>query len=128
MLPLILPPTLIRHHHHHTVDAGSATVYDRHDSNPHLADGTFYGDHGPLFCAAPRSIPLGTVLRLHNPKTGRTIRVVVRDRCRDHIDLSRGAFQRLGGRDGRVPIESKIEHQGTGRSSHSQRKKHRRSR
>ena len=115
----------VLHHHHHAPHAGYATVYDRGDSNPHLADGTYYGDHGPLFCAAPRSVPLVTVLRVRNRRTGRTIRVVVRDRCRDHIDLSRGAFQRLGGRDGHVPIETHVERRGSGHVSRSRKKRHR---
>ena len=107
-----LPPlmTQVRHHSHHASDGlQTATYYNRGDSDPHLADGTYYGDHGPLFCAAPRNVPLGSVLSLHNPRTGRTIRVIVRDRCRDHVDLSRGAFIRLGGRGGHVPIEAHLE-------------------
>lgn len=114
LIPNLPPPaTLVRHYRHHSPDGfQTATYYTRGDSNPHLADGSYYGDHGPLFCAAPSNVPLGSVLRLHNPRTGRTIRVVVRDRCRDHVDLSRGAFIRLGGRGGRVPIEARLERRG----------------
>jgi rare lipoprotein A (peptidoglycan hydrolase) len=117
------------HHHRGSSESGYATVYDRGDSNPHLADGTYYGDHGPLFCAAPGSIPLGSVICIHSPVTGRTIRVVVRDRGPGHLDLSRGAFQRLGGRDGRLEIEAHIERLGSNRrETHSRPRKHQRRR
>ncbi len=114
------PQAVVLHHRHQAArSSGYATFYDRGDSDPHLADGTLYGDHGPLFCAAPRGIPLGSVLRLHNPKTGRTIRVVVRDRGPDHLDLSRGAFERLGGRDGRVAIDTTVEQRGCSVATHA---------
>lgn len=122
------PATVVlahRHHSHRSHGGGYATYYTRGDSNPHLADGSYYGANGPLFCAAPRSVPLGTVLRVHSPTTGRTIRVVVRDRCPDHIDLSRGAFQRLGGRGGHVAIETSVEgHGGKGRAKHRRSRRH----
>lgn len=129
LITATLPPaTVVLAHHrkHRSHGSGYATYYTKGDSNPHLADGTYYGDNGPMFCAAPRSIPLGTVLRIHSPTTGKTIRVVVRDRCPDHVDLSRGAFQRIGGRGGHVAIETHVESRGKGRVSSS--KKHHRSR
>ena len=119
MLITATPPTatnvLAHRRHARSHGSGYATYYTRGDSDPHLADGSYYGANGPLFCAAPRSIPLGTVLRIHSPTTGRTIRVVVRDRCPDHVDLSRGAFQRLGGRGGHVAIETSVEGHGAKR-------------
>lgn len=113
-----------RSHHGHS--AHYATVYDRGDSNPHLADGSYYGANGPLFCAAPRSVPLGTVLRIHSPTTGRTIRVVVRDRCPDHVDLSRGAFNRLGAPrgEGHIAIETAVESH-SHKAGHAKRRKRR---
>jgi rare lipoprotein A (peptidoglycan hydrolase) len=131
------PSAIVRYESHHThrrrshahsgSGSGFATYYNRGDSNPHLADGTWYGENGPMFCAAPRSIPLGTVLKIHSLVTGRTIRVVVRDYGPRHIDLSRGAFQRLGGRGGRIPIETQVVQRGHGRpeSHHEHRETHR---
>jgi rare lipoprotein A (peptidoglycan hydrolase) len=128
IIPITLSPAVVMHHHRGTSESGYATYYNRGDSNPHLADGTYYGDHGPLFCAAPSSIPLGSVICIHSSVTGRTIRVVVRDRGPGHLDLSRGAFERLGGRGGRLAIEAHVERLGSNRSETHSRKQQRRQR
>jgi len=60
-----------------------------------LADGTYY-KHSGYFCAAPKSYKLGSTITIVNKKTGKHIRLRVRDRC-SHIDISRAAAKRLFG-------------------------------
>jgi len=77
-----------------TVHHGWATFYGRGDSNPRLADGGWYEDRGDM-CAAPRGVPLGTILvvRWH----GRMVRVKVRDRSVRTVDLTPHGFRLLVG-------------------------------
>ena len=92
-----------------------ATHYSAGDSNPRLADGTYYGAKGYMFCAAPRHIPMGAILKVRDvdkrTKSRRVIFVKVRDRGafgRRNIDLSSRSFRRLvGARDmkyGRIKV------------------------
>ncbi|RAI42882.1 hypothetical protein CH341_17190 [Rhodoplanes roseus] len=52
------------------------------------------------FTAAHRTLPFGTRLTVHNPRTGRSVEVVVNDRGPYtpglHIDISRGAARAIG--------------------------------
>lgn len=90
---------------------GQASFYaDRFEGRP-TASGEAY--HGDLFTCAHASLPLGTILEVYCPETGRSVDVIVNDRgpfemdgfgrplypLRPHptraVDLSRAAFSRL---------------------------------
>ena len=66
-----------------------------------LADGTRYSQASPF--VASRVYPLGSRLRLTNPKTGRSLVVTVRDRTapgRTNLDLPVRDFRLLASRHG----------------------------
>jgi rare lipoprotein A len=83
------------------------------------ASATYYGDgfHGRRMAngrafsqqrmtAAHPTLPLGSKLKVVNPKTGKSVFVTITDRCGGcSLDLSKAAFRQLGslGR-GRMPV------------------------
>lgn len=56
--------------------------------------------HQKLYLAASLDFPLGTVVRVTEPRTGRSVLVTIADRgpwgTRFKLDLSKAAFQALG--------------------------------
>ncbi|NVO16795.1 MAG: septal ring lytic transglycosylase RlpA family protein [Rhodoplanes sp.] len=64
----------------------------------HTASGQRFNPDG--FTAAHRTLPFGTKLKVTNPRTGRSVEVVVNDRgpytAGLHIDISRGAARAIG--------------------------------
>jgi rare lipoprotein A len=69
-----------------------------YDTGGRTADGERFRPNG--FTAANRTLPFGTMLRLTNPSTGRTVTVRVNDRGPfvpgRSLDVSRGAAAALG--------------------------------
>jgi len=93
----------------------TATFYT--NSPGPLADGTSYREAQARghFCAAPRHVPLGTVLAITNARSGRTVTATVRDRGAfgpDVVDLAAHSFAALVGlgwqRVGRVPVRVRV--------------------
>ncbi|GBF85845.1 rare lipoprotein A [Aphanothece sacrum FPU3] len=59
--------------------------------------------------AAHPSLPLGTKVKVTNPRNGRSVIVRIVDRCRCSIDLSQGAFRAIGSLGaGRIPVRLKV--------------------
>jgi rare lipoprotein A len=46
--------------------------------------------------AASNKYPLGAKIRVKNPKTGKSVVVIVTDRCKCYLDLSHAAFKQIG--------------------------------
>ncbi len=78
----------------------TATRYaDKYDGRPMKGGGIFRSADPTIAAAGPRGFAFGTRLRLVNPRSGRTLEVVVRDRGSfgpRHLDLSRAGAQALG--------------------------------
>lgn len=70
-----------------------------YSSGTKTASGYRFSRHDPTI-AAHRTLPFGTVLHITNPRNGRSIRAVVRDRGPfihgRHLDLSRAGAAHLG--------------------------------
>ncbi len=88
---------------HHPHSGSTATYYNRGDSNPHLANGDYYGRSGPWFCAvdSSRRELLNHHIRVVNKRNGRSHVFLVADLgrfARGNVDISRGGSSRLSGR------------------------------
>lgn len=97
---------------HRRHPAATATFYRRSDSDPHLANGDYYGSHGPWFCAVDESRRslLNHRIRVVNTQNGRSHVFLVADLGRfprGNVDISRGGSSRLSGRGGpdSFPVE-----------------------
>lgn len=81
---------------------GTRTVLASHYGKRSNGHKTASGErhHSDEHVCAHRTLPFGTKIRLHNPKTGKTITVKVNDRgpfCKNRtLDLSYGAARDLG--------------------------------
>jgi len=93
----------------------TATFYT--NSPGPLSDGLTYREAQARghFCAAPRHVPMGTVLAVTHAKTGRTVVCTVRDRGgfgAGVVDLAAHSFAALVGvgyqRVGRVPVRVRV--------------------
>lgn len=79
---------------------GVATYYASRFIGRRTSSGERY--HPDKLTAAHATLPLGTVVRVENPKTGQDVVVRINDRChprhapRNLIDLSRRAAQQIG--------------------------------
>lgn len=98
----VLPAQAARHHSHKP-GGSTATYYSRGDSNPHLANGDYYGQSGPWFCAvdSSRRELLNHRIRVVNKSNGRSHVFIVSDLgrfARGNVDISRGGSSRLSGR------------------------------
>jgi hypothetical protein len=88
---------------------GHATWYGPGFVGKAMADGQIYHPEDPSTTAS-NAFPLGSIVRVSSPKTGRTVTLQVRDTGRfpypDVLDLSPAAFQSLGGAlgDGVIPV------------------------
>ena len=97
-----LPASAARHGHRHG-GGSTATYFSRGDSNPHLANGDYYGRSGPWFCAVDSSLRelLNHRIRVVNKRNGRSHVFLVSDLgrfSRGNVDISRGGSSRLSGR------------------------------
>ncbi len=97
---------------HHSRRSATATFYRKSDSDPHLANGDYYGSHGPWFCAVDKSRRslLNHRIRVVNTRNGRSHIFLVADLGRfprGNVDISRGGSSRLCGRGGpdSFPVE-----------------------
>lgn len=103
-LPLFAAlPAQAAKHGHHPHGGSTATYYSRGDSNPHLANGDYYGRSGPWFCAVDSSHRelLNHHIRVVNKRNGRSHVFLVSDLgrfARGNVDISRGGSSRLSGR------------------------------
>src|SRR5258708_36908230 len=83
-------------------DRGVASWYGQEFAGRTTANGEIFDPM--LMTAAHRTLPFGTLIDVHNPKTGQTVRVRVNDRgpyVGDRlIDLSYAAAQQIGLADG----------------------------
>ncbi len=98
-----LPAQAARHHHSRHGSTSTATYYSRGDSNPHLANGDYYGRSGPWFCAvdSSRRDLLNHRIRVINKRNGLSHVFLVSDLgrfSRGNVDISRGGSSRLSGR------------------------------
>lgn len=86
------------------VDAQSATYYHSSLAGKKMANGRPY--RPGAMTAASNRYRLGTRVRVTNRRTGKSVVVVITDRCGScSIDLSRAAFQRIASlKQGRVPV------------------------
>lgn len=86
------------------VDAQSATYYHPSLAGRKMANGQPY--RPGAMTAASNYYRLGTRVKVTNRKTGKSVIVVITDRCGNcSIDLSSGAFQRIAPlKQGRVPV------------------------
>lgn len=84
--------------------AGSATYYNHKLKGRLMTNGKPYNPN--KLTAAHPSIKIGKTITVMNNKTGKTIRVVVTDRCNCSIDLSSAAYKALGGskKKGRLSV------------------------
>lgn len=79
---------------------GVATYYASYFIGRRTSSGERY--HPDKLTAAHATLPLGTVVRVENPKTGQDVVVRINDRChprhapKNLIDLSRKAAQQIG--------------------------------
>lgn len=79
---------------------GVATYYASRFIGRRTSSGERY--HPDKLTAAHATLPLGTVVRVENPKTGQDVVVRINDRChprhapKNLIDLSRRAAQQIG--------------------------------
>lgn len=90
----------------------TATFYRRGESSPHLANGDYYANDGPWFCAVDESRRglLNHRIRVINTHNGRSHVFLVSDLgrfARGNIDISRGGSSRMMGRGGpdSFPVE-----------------------
>lgn len=89
--------------------SGHATWYGPGFVGKAMADGRIYNP-GDATTTASNAFPLGSIVRVTSPRTGRTVTLVVRDTGRfpypDVLDLSPAAFESLGGRlaAGIIPV------------------------
>ena len=100
---LVLSSTLLLGINTPSVEAGSAsaTYYSNWFNGRKMANGRRF--HQGLMVAAHPSLRLGTRLRVRYK--GRSVVVVVSDRCRCSLDLSKSAFRRLAPlKKGRIPV------------------------
>ncbi len=113
-LPLLLaaPQRASASHHSRSRHSATATFYRRSDSNPHLANGDYYGSAGPWFCAVDESRRglLNHRIRVVNTQNGRSHIFLVADLGRfprGNVDISRGGSSRMCGRGGpdSFPVE-----------------------
>lgn len=82
----------------------TATYYAHRFSGRKMANGRAY--HPRKMIAAHRRYPLGTRLRVVNKRNGKSVSVIVSDRCACSLDLSPAAFKRISSlRIGRVPVK-----------------------
>jgi len=93
--------------HGHVIENGYATWYGQRGSGHYTASGERF--RPGQMTAAHRSLPLGTLVRVTDRSTGRSIVVRVNDREPPHgarcIDLSEGAARALGIRSrGLAPV------------------------
>lgn len=101
-----------------TVEVGIASVYSADLEDRPTASGEPY-DSGRL-TAAHRSLPIGTRLKITDPGSGRSVRVVVNDRWgggpNQIVNLSRRAASELGmGASGQRKVQLEVEALGDGR-------------
>jgi rare lipoprotein A len=109
-----LPPAPPPHGHRLAIDesgrkqAGKASVYADHFQGRLMADGRRFSQAGDA--AASKTLPLGTVAKVTNLKTGQTATVVVRDHGPfvdgQTVDVSRHTATTLGitRREGVAPV------------------------
>ena len=75
-----------------------ATWYGQEHAGKRTASGEVFNPNG--LTAAHRSLPFGTCLRVSNPKSGRSVSVLINDRGRFtkgvSLDLSHGAARAIG--------------------------------
>lgn len=65
-------------------------------------------NHNEHWAAHPR-LPLGTKVQVTNKENGKSVIVSIVSRCRCGIDLSQGAFRKIGLlQKGRIPVRLKI--------------------
>jgi rare lipoprotein A len=93
-------------------EVGTATWYGGRFHGRKTASGEIFNKHN--FTAAHRKIPLGTMIRVTNERTGESIIVKVNDTChaapkRVMIDLSDGAFKKLATKKDDGLMKVKIE-------------------
>lgn len=112
LLLTVSPPARASRHSHHRHGSSTATYFSRGDSNPHLANGSYYGRSGPWFCAVDTSRRglLNHRIRVVNKSNGRSHIFLVADLgrfSRGNLDISRGGSSRLSGRGGpeNFPVE-----------------------
>ena len=78
----------------------TATFYhDKYDGRPMKGGGIFRQSNPHVAATGPRGYPIGTRLRLVNPRNGRVLEVEVRDRgnfSANNLDLSKAGYQQLG--------------------------------
>jgi rare lipoprotein A len=87
-----------------TVLAESATYYSNRFNGRKMANGKVY--HPKKMIAAHNRYPLGTRLKVVNKTNGKSVSVVVSDRCSCSIDLSPAAFKRISNLSrGRVAVK-----------------------
>jgi rare lipoprotein A len=87
--------------------AQTATYYSSGLHGRRTASGIRFSNHQPM--AAHPSLPLGTKVKVTNPRNGRSVIVRIVDRCRCSIDLSQGAFRAIGSLGaGRIPVRLKV--------------------
>lgn len=86
-------------------DAQSATYYHSSLAGRTMANGKPY--RPGAMTAASNSFRLGTRVRVTNRRTGKSVTVVITDRCGNcSIDLSRAAFQQIAPlKQGRVAVK-----------------------
>jgi len=82
-------------------EVGAASWYGKSHEGKRTADGERYDIHE--MTAAHRSLPFGTIVRVENESTGRTVKVRINDRGPYEkgriVDLSSAAGRKLGIRD-----------------------------
>lgn len=81
----------------------TATYYSHHYTGKKMANGQRY--HPDALIAAHPRHPIGTRLKVTNPKTGKSVIVTVSDRCSCSLDMSRAAFKQIAGlHAGRISV------------------------
>jgi rare lipoprotein A len=101
-------------------ETGIASVYSAELEGQLTASGQPY--NGDKLTAAHRTLPIGTRIRVTDPASGRSVRVVVNDRWGGGpgrvVNLSRGAADELGiGANGQLTVTLSIEELGAGRAA-----------
>lgn len=85
----------------------TATYYHHRFSGRKMANGRTYLPRKMV--AAHRRYPLGTRLKVVNKRNGKSVSVIVSDRCSCSLDLSPAAFSRISSlRSGRVPVRVSV--------------------
>ncbi|MGI4790185.1 MAG: hypothetical protein ACRYFS_15205 [Janthinobacterium lividum] len=112
LFSLVSVPKAADAHHSTHQRSAIATYYSHGDSNPHLANGDYYGSSGPWFCAvdSSRRRLLNHRIRVVNKSNGLSHIFLVADLgrfSRGNIDISRGGSSRMTGRGGpdSFPVE-----------------------